>query len=103
MAIGLFIYFAYGVKRGRIKAEGRDIINLPLSAVSFLFPLVGVIVYFLKRPKSPENARIAGFAAICGAVMGGMIWYFLTRLIPDAVTGAIFGPVVEGIIWYFLR
>jgi APA family basic amino acid/polyamine antiporter len=103
MAIGLFIYFAYGVKRGRIKAEGRDIINLPLSAVSYLIPLVGVIVYFLKRAKSPENARIAGFAAICGAVMGGMIWYFLTRLISDTVIGAIFGPVVEGIIWYFLR
>jgi len=108
MAIGLLIYFAFGVKRGRINAEGRYNLNLALSAVSYLIPIAGVVAYLLrrtewlrldivailvfailvlvgvgvfasvlKRAKSPDNMRVAGFAASCGVVIGGLILYFL--------------------------
>jgi amino acid transporter len=77
MALGLLIYFSFGVKKGRIGMEKRGNINLLMSALSYLIPPFGVIVYLLNRTKSPQNAKIAGFAAICGAVMEGMIWYFV--------------------------
>lgn len=51
----------------------KDELGIPLTIVSFCFPIVGAILYFVHKGKSPEKANTACYAALGGLVLGIII------------------------------
>lgn len=45
-------------------------LGVPLTIVSFCIPLVGIVLYFVNKDKSPQKAQTACYAAIGGLVLG---------------------------------
>jgi zinc transporter ZupT len=51
----------------------KEELGIPLTIVSFCFPIVGAILYFVHKGKSPEKATTACYAALAGLVVGILI------------------------------
>lgn len=51
----------------------KEELGIPLTIVSFCFPIVGAILYFVHKGKSPEKANTACYAALGGLVLGILI------------------------------
>ncbi|RYY39817.1 MAG: hypothetical protein EOO08_09100 [Chitinophagaceae bacterium] len=47
-----------------------DKLGTPLTIVSFCLPIVGAILYFVHRTKSPAKAKTACYAALAGFAVG---------------------------------
>jgi hypothetical protein len=45
-------------------------LGLPLTIVSFCFPIVGAILFFVNKGKSPAKANTACYAAVAGLAVG---------------------------------
>ena len=48
-------------------------LGLPLTIVSFCFPIVGAILFFVNKSKSPAKANTACYAALAGLAVGIVI------------------------------
>ncbi|MFL5746100.1 MAG: hypothetical protein ACJ751_15605 [Niastella sp.] len=48
-------------------------LGLPLTIVSFCFPIVGAILFFVNKSKSPAKANTACYAALAGLGVGIVI------------------------------
>lgn len=48
-------------------------LGIPLTIVSFCFPIVGAILFFVYKGKTPEKANTACYAALAGLVVGLLI------------------------------
>ena len=57
-------------------------LGTPLTVVSFCFPIVGAILYFVHKGKNPGKANTACYAALAGLVLG-----ILVRIITMAARG----------------
>jgi len=51
----------------------KEELGIPLTIVSFCFPIVGAILYFVHKGKSPDKANTACYAALAGLVVGILI------------------------------
>lgn len=51
----------------------KEELGIPLTVVSFCIPIVGAILYFVHKGKSPEKANTACYAALGGLVFGIII------------------------------
>jgi hypothetical protein len=51
----------------------KEELGIPLTIVSFCFPIVGAILYFVHKGKSPEKANTACYAALGGLALGVII------------------------------
>lgn len=47
--------------------------SIGLDIVSFLIPIVGLVLYFVKKEKSPQSAKSYLICAICGFALGLVI------------------------------
>ena len=48
-------------------------LGVPLTIVSFCFPIVGAILFFVNKSKSPAKANTACYAALAGLAVGIII------------------------------
>lgn len=48
-------------------------LGIPLTIVSFCFPIVGAILFFVNKSKSPAKANTACYAALAGLGAGILI------------------------------
>lgn len=48
-------------------------LGIPLTIVSFCFPIVGAILFFVYKGQTPEKANTACYAALAGLVVGLLI------------------------------
>lgn len=55
------------------ESQQKEELGLPLTIVSFCFPIIGAILYFVHKGKSPEKANTACYAALGGLVLGIII------------------------------
>lgn len=51
----------------------KEELGIALTIVSFCFPIVGAILYFVHKGKSPEKANTACYAALGGLALGILI------------------------------
>jgi len=51
----------------------EDKLNVGLTIISFCIPLVGAIIYFMKKDKEPKSAKTACVAALVGVGVGIVI------------------------------
>ena len=51
----------------------KEELGIPLTIVSFCFPIVGAILYFVHKGKSPDKANTACYAALAGLAVGILI------------------------------
>ena len=51
----------------------KEELGIPLTIVSFCFPIVGAVLYFVYKGKSPDKANTACYAALAGFVLGILI------------------------------
>jgi len=47
-----------------------DKLHIGLTILSFIIPIVGIVIYFMNRNSLPNKAKTAGIAAIAGVVLG---------------------------------
>jgi len=57
-------------------------LGLPLTVVSFCFPIVGAILYFVNKDKAKAKANTACYAALAGAAVS-----LILRVITMSVRG----------------
>jgi hypothetical protein len=57
-----------------------DKLGIGLSILSFLFPLVGAIIYFVNKSKKPQKAKKA-----CHLALWGMLAGFILNIISYAI------------------
>jgi hypothetical protein len=50
--------------------ESEDKLNTVLAILSFVIPLVGIIIYFSNRKTKPNTAKSALIAALLGLLVG---------------------------------
>lgn len=67
-------YCGYGVKGS---SAVDDTPSTGLNIISFLFPLIGLILYIVYNEKAPEKAKEIGKWAIIGFVVGLVFSVFL--------------------------
>jgi hypothetical protein len=48
----------------------EDKLGAPLTIISFCIPLVGIILYFVKKNDQPKSAKTACYAALIGIGVG---------------------------------
>lgn len=53
--------------------QPEDKLGTPLTIISFCIPLVGIILYFVKKPTQPQSAKTACYAALIGLGIGILI------------------------------
>lgn len=53
--------------------QQEDKLGTPLTIISFCIPLVGIILYFVKKPTQPQSAKTACYAALIGIGLGILI------------------------------
>ncbi|MCW3108271.1 MAG: hypothetical protein JWQ09_2777 [Segetibacter sp.] len=51
----------------------KEELGIALTIVSFCFPIVGAILYFVHKGKNPEKANTACYAALAGLALGIVI------------------------------
>jgi hypothetical protein len=54
--------------------------NIPLNILSFLIPIVGLVLYLVLKDATPIRARSVGISALVGVVasiVAAVLWYFL--------------------------
>jgi zinc transporter ZupT len=51
----------------------KEPLGIPLTIVSFCFPIVGAILFFVYKDKNREKANTACYAALAGFVLGIII------------------------------
>lgn len=51
----------------------KEELGIPLTIVSFCFPIVGAIIFLVHKGKSPEKANTACYAALGGLVLGILV------------------------------
>lgn len=51
-------------------SENQDKLSTILMIVSFIIPLVGAILYFVKKGEEPKAAQQACYAALAGVAFG---------------------------------
>lgn len=61
--------------------QPEEKLGTPLTIVSFCFPIVGAILYFVNKDKAPAKAKTACYAALAGFGVG-----LVVRLITMAAT-----------------
>lgn len=54
-----------------------DKLHIGLTILSFLFPIVGIIIFFMNRNTLPNKARTGIIAAIAGMILLGVGYTFL--------------------------
>lgn len=57
--------------------EREDKLSSLLMVISFLFPIVGVVLFFTKKETEPKSAKLALLLGIAGFALG--IYLFLLR------------------------
>ena len=65
----------------------NDVPSTGLNVISFLIPLVGLIVYLTQKDKSPNKARAAGKAALWGVGIS-MVFGIISVMISLAAVGS---------------
>jgi len=48
----------------------NDKLSIGLQILSFIIPIVGIIIYFINKSNSPNKAKKAGVAALLGIGVG---------------------------------
>ena len=56
-----------------------------LSGLSFLFPLLGLILYFVWKDSKPQASKDAGKAALWGVAIGIVTWVISMVVLTSAV------------------
>ena len=73
------VYLSFDRVSGSLLANKYDDTNsidkpsIGLDIVSFIFPIVGLILYFVKKEKFPQSAKSYLICAICGFTLGLII------------------------------
>jgi len=52
-----------------------------LSGLSFIFPLLGLILYFVWKDSKPQASKGAGKAALWGVIIGIVLWVLSAALV----------------------
>lgn len=55
-----------------------------LKVVSFCFPIVGAVLYFVNKDKAPKKAQTACYAALIGFGVGIVLQVIVTLLLPSS-------------------
>ena len=59
-----------------------------LSGLSFLFPLLGLILYFVWNESKPQASKDAGKAALWGVIIGIVLWVISMVFFASAIAGS---------------
>lgn len=65
--------------------EQEDRLGAPLAIISFLVPIVGIVLYFLKKDQQPRAAKTACYAVLLNFAIGIVI--FIIAVIGGALIG----------------
>ena len=68
---------AGGTKSKPVANPADDVPNMGLNIISFLLPIIGVILYILEHEKAPKKANQIGQWTICGVVVSIIFSFFL--------------------------
>ncbi|MCQ2550837.1 MAG: zinc ribbon domain-containing protein [Clostridia bacterium] len=61
----------------QIKNVKKDEPNTLLKVVSFIFPIIGLIIYLVMMDDEPKSAKAYGKMALIGFVVGIALFFFL--------------------------
>jgi len=59
-----------------------------LSGLSFIFPLLGLILYFVWKDSKPQASKDAGKSALWGVIIGIVLWVISMVFFASAVAGS---------------
>lgn len=69
-----------GISLGKIKKTEKKNVSLGWWWLGFFVPVAGILIWAICRDDEPRKAKRAGIGAICGIVVGALLYLLITLL-----------------------